>query len=57
MKPLCRLMPVFLFLAFLISCGSEQQEGVVVEARSMEEALSLATENNSFVVIEFWMDG
>jgi hypothetical protein len=57
MKALLRLLPVFFAIAILISCGGEQQESAIIEARSMEEALSLAAENNSFVVIEFWMDG
>lgn len=57
MKALLRLLPAFFAIALLISCGGEQQESAIIEARSMEEALSLAAENNSFVVIEFWMDG
>jgi hypothetical protein len=56
MTKLCRVVPVLLALAFLVSCGSETEKGIV-EAQSMEEALSLAARDNSFVVIEFWMDG
>jgi hypothetical protein len=41
----------------LLSCGGEQQEEAFFEAHSMEEALALAAENNSAVVIEFWLDG
>jgi hypothetical protein len=57
MKSFCRFLPVFALLALLLSCGGEQQESAVVEAGSLEEALSLAAENSSFVVVEFWMDG
>lgn len=57
MKTLLRLLPIFFAIALLTSCGGERQEGAIVEAQSMEEALSLARQNNSFVVIEFWMDG
>ena len=57
MKSFCRFLPVFALVALLLSCGGEQQESAVVEAGSLEEALSLAAENSSFVVVEFWMDG
>ena len=57
MKPLCRLVPILFVLAFLFSCGGEQQEDVILEAHSMDEALALAAENNSVIVIEFWIDG
>jgi hypothetical protein len=50
-------MPVLFVLAFLLSCGGEQQEKAMLEAQSMDEALELAAENSSFIVIEFWMDG
>jgi hypothetical protein len=56
MKTLCRAMPLLFALALLVSCGGEEQVGIV-EARSMEDALALAAENSSFVVIEFWLDG
>ncbi len=56
MKALRRVMPILLVLAFLVSCGAERQDGVV-EAGSLDEALALAAERNSFVVIEFWMPG
>jgi hypothetical protein len=57
MKSLFRFLPVLTFLALLLSCGGEQRQSVVVEARSMEEALSLARDAGSFIVVEFWMDG
>jgi hypothetical protein len=56
MKTLGRVMPVLLALAFLVSCGAERQDGVV-EAGSLDEALALAADAKSFVVIEFWMPG
>jgi hypothetical protein len=56
MRSFCRLIPVIIVLALLLSCG-ESRRDVVVEADSLEEALSLAAENNSLVVVEFWMDG
>lgn len=57
MNALHRLMPVFVLLALLVSCGGEQGTEPLLEAHSMAEALELAAENNSFIVIEFWLDG
>ena len=57
MKPLCRLIPVLFVVAILLSCGGEQQQEALLEAHSMDEALALAAENDSYVVIEFWVDG
>ena len=57
MKTIPRLIPVLAVLILLASCAGERRENVFFEAQSMEEALALAAENNSFIVIEFWMDG
>jgi hypothetical protein len=57
MKALHRLIPLLVVLILLASCAGERQEGAVLEAHSMEDALTLAADNNAFIVIEFWMDG
>ena len=57
MKSLFRFLPVLTLLAIIVSCGGEQRESIVVEASSMEDALSLAAKTNTFIVVEFWTDG
>ena len=57
MKALHRLIPLLVVLVLLASCAGERQEGAVLEAHSMEDALTLAADNNAFIIIEFWMDG
>ena len=57
MKSLFTFLPVLTLLAIIVSCGGEQRESIVVEASSMEDALSLAAKTNTFIVVEFWMDG
>lgn len=57
MRVLYRLVFVVVILASMVSCGGEQAAEGMLEAHSMDEAVALAAQNNSFIVIEFWLDG
>jgi hypothetical protein len=56
MKSTCRLALILFVAAILLSCGAEQQDAGALEAHAMEEALAMAADNNSAIVIEFWID-